>query len=70
MASLKPAMIEVDISCPHMDYGKPYHADAKLTAEITKIVKKNSGKIPVSVKLSPNVHDIKEIASAAERAGA
>ena len=21
MASLKPAMIEVDISCPHMDYG-------------------------------------------------
>ena len=70
MASLKPAMIEVDISCPHMDYGKPYYADAGLTGKITKIVKKNSGKIPVSIKLSPNVYDIKEIAHAAERAGA
>ncbi|MCH8329654.1 MAG: dihydroorotate dehydrogenase [Nanoarchaeota archaeon] len=70
MASLKPAMIEVNISCPNLDYGKPYHADTKLTAEITKIVKKNSGKIPVSIKLSPNVHDIKEIAHAAEKAGA
>tara|TARA_Y100000310_G_scaffold281722_1_gene302412 strand:+ start:44565 stop:45473 length:909 start_codon:yes stop_codon:yes gene_type:complete len=70
MASLNPSMIEVDISCPHMDYGKPYYADPELTAKVTKEVKKNSGKIPVSVKLSPNVHDIKEIAHAAERAGA
>ena len=70
MASLKPAMVEVDISCPHMDYGKPYYADAGLTAEVTKTVKKNSGKIPVSIKLSPNVYDIKEIAHAAEKAGA
>jgi len=69
MASLKPAMIEVDISCPHLDYGKPYDADPKLAAEVTKIVKKNSGKIPVSIKLSPNVHDIKEIGHAVERAG-
>ena len=70
MASLKPAMIEVDISCPHMDYGKPYYADPELTAKVTKIVKQNSGKIPVSIKLSPNVYDIKEIAHAAEKAGA
>ncbi len=70
MASLKPAMIEVDISCPHMDYGMPYYADPGLTAKITKSVKANSGKIPVSIKLSPNVHDIKEIAHAAEKAGA
>ena len=70
MASLKSAMIEVDISCPHLDYGRPYDADPRLTAKVTKIVKKNSGKIPVSIKLSPNVHDIKEIAHAAERAGA
>ena len=70
MASLKPAMIEVDISCPHLDYGKPYYADSNLTAEVTKIVKKNSGKVPVSIKLSPNVYDIKEIAHAAEKAGA
>ena len=70
MSSLNPAMIEVDISCPHLDYGKPYYADAELTAKITKIVKRNSGKIPVSIKLSPNVYDIKEIAHAAEKAGA
>jgi dihydroorotate dehydrogenase (NAD+) catalytic subunit len=70
MASLKPAMIEVNISCPNLDYGKPYHSDSELTAKVTREVKKNSGKIPVSVKLSPNVHDIKEIAHAAERAGA
>ena len=70
MSSLKPAMIEVDISCPHLDYGKPYYADAELIAKVTKIVKKNAGKIPVSIKLSPNVYDIKEIAHAAEKAGA
>ena len=70
MASLNPAMIEVDISCPHMDYGKPYYADPGLAAKVTSEVKKNSGKIPVSIKLSPNVHDIKEIAHAAEKAGA
>ena len=70
ISSLKPAMIEVDISCPHMDYGKPYYADPELTAKVTKAVKKNSGKIPVSIKLSPNVYDIKEIAHAAEKSGA
>ena len=70
MAFLKPAMIEIDISCPHMDYGKPYYADPELTAKVTREVKKNAGKIPVSAKLSPNVHDIKEIAHAAEKAGA
>ena len=60
MARLKPAMIEIDISCPHMEYGKPYHADPELTAKVTKEVKKNTGKIPVTAKLSPNVHDIKK----------
>ncbi len=70
MATLKPAMIEVDISCPHMDYGKPYYADPELTKKVTQTVKKNSGKIPISIKLSPNVYDIKEIAHTAEKAGA
>jgi len=70
MASLKPALIEIDISCPHMDYGKPYYADPELTGKVVREVKKNSGKIPVSAKLSPNVYDIKEIAHAAEKAGA
>ena len=45
MVSLKPAMIEVDISCPHVDYGKPICSDKELTMEITRAVKKNT-KIP------------------------
>jgi len=53
-----------------MDYGKPYYADPELTAKVTSAVKENSGKIPVSIKLSPNVYDIKEIAHSAEKAGA
>ena len=69
MSKLKPAMIESDISCPHVDYGKPICSDKDLTAEITRAVKKNT-KLPVSIKLSPNVSDIREIAHAAERAGA
>ena len=70
MSALKPAMIEINISCPHMDYSKPYYADPELAYKVTKIVKQNAGKIPISTKLSPNVYDIKEIAHAAERAGA
>ena len=70
MAKLKPAMIEVDISCPHIDYGRLICQDANLSAEITKVVKQNAGKIPVSIKLSPNTNDIVEIAKAVEKAGA
>ncbi|MBI2661699.1 dihydroorotate dehydrogenase [Candidatus Woesearchaeota archaeon] len=70
MAALKPAMIEVNVSCPHQDYGKPYYADTELIAKVTREVKQNSGKLPVSIKLSPNVYDLREIAHAAERAGA
>jgi len=70
MASLKPAMIEVDVSCPHIDYGNPIYSDPVLISKVTKEVKKNSGKIPVSIKLSPNVTDIKSLAKAAEKAGA
>ena len=70
MAKLKPAMIEVDISCPHMEYAKPFYADIESIKKITRIVKKNSKKIPISVKLSPNVYNIKQLAQAAEKAGA
>lgn len=69
MSKLNPALIEVDISCPHVDYGKPICSDKSIAAEITKAVKKNT-KIPISIKLSPNVDDIKEIAHAVEKAGA
>jgi dihydroorotate dehydrogenase (NAD+) catalytic subunit len=70
MAMLKPGMIEVNISCPNLDYGKPYYADTELISKVTKVVKANSGKIPVSIKLSPNVFNIKDMAKAAEISGA
>jgi dihydroorotate dehydrogenase (NAD+) catalytic subunit len=70
MASLKPAIIEVNISCPNIHYGEVYDNDPKLATEITKVCKKNAGKIPISIKLSPNVYDIKVMAKAVEDAGA
>lgn len=69
VAALKPAAIEIDISCPHV-HGVHFANDKDAAAEVTRVVKKNSGKIPVSMKLSPNVSDIAEIARAVEDAGA
>ena len=70
MAALKPAMIELDISCPNIDYHKPFYADIEAVREICMISKRNSGKIPISAKLSPNVHNFRELAIAAEKGGA
>jgi dihydroorotate dehydrogenase (NAD+) catalytic subunit len=70
MASLKPAMIELDISCPHMNYDKPFYADVSAVREICAISKKNAGKIPISAKLGPNVYNFKELCKAAEEGGA
>lgn len=69
MASLKPAMIEANISCPNIDYHEPYYSSIEAVEKITKCVKANSGRIPVTIKLSPNVYNIAELAAAAEKAG-
>lgn len=70
MAALRPAMIELDISCPHMNYEKPFYADASAIEKICAQAKKNAGKIPISAKLGPNVYNLKELAKAAETGGA
>ena len=70
MAQLKPAMIELDISCPNIDYHKPFYADVDSVREVTAISKKYAGKIPVSAKLSPNVFNFRELAKAAQDGGA
>ncbi len=62
-------MIELNPSCPNVTHEKPYASDPKLLKELITTVKKQV-KIPVIVKLSPNVENIKEIAKAAEQAGA
>jgi dihydroorotate dehydrogenase (NAD+) catalytic subunit len=63
--------IELNVSCPHAmgGCGAAIGQDPNLTADIVRAVKKNV-KIPVLVKLTPNVTDIVEIATMAEDAGA
>lgn len=63
-------MIEVNISCPNVKAGGlAYGTRPELAAEVTAEAKKHA-RVPVMVKLSPNVTDITEIARAAADAGA
>lgn len=63
-------MFELNISCPNVKVGgMAFGTDPKMTEEITKRVKEVS-KVPLIVKLSPNVTDITEIAKGAEAGGA
>lgn len=63
-------LFELNISCPNIKAGgMAMGTCAKTAEEVTRAVKKHA-KIPVIVKLSPNVTDITEIAKAAEAGGA
>ena len=62
--------VELNMSCPHAKgYGLEIGSDFKLVKEITSNVKKST-KIPVFVKLSPNLPSVAEIAKAAEEGNA
>lgn len=62
--------IEVNISCPNVKSGGvAFGTDAVAAAEVTRAVKEVS-RLPVIIKLSPNVTDITAIARAVEHAGA
>ena len=68
-----PDLLEINISCPnvHDEFGTPFAADAAAAADVTAAVKDSvAGRVPVLVKLSPNVDDIAAIARAVEAAGA
>lgn len=69
---LKPDVIEVNISCPNVkkEFGNLFLGSCGLAEEMTKAVKKYSQEIPVSVKLSPNVSNIADVAKACEQSGA
>ena len=61
---------EVNVSCPNVHGGGlAFGTDPKNVANVTKAVKKVTGK-PVIIKLSPNVTEITEIAKACEAEGA
>ena len=63
-------LIEVNISCPNVKAGGlAYGTRPELAAEVTAMSKKHA-RVPVMVKLSPNVTDITEIARATADAGA
>ncbi len=71
MSTLKPQMIEVNLSCPNTanDFGEAFALNADTAAEVIRIVK-NSTNVPIIAKLAPNVPSIKRIAKAVEEAGA
>jgi dihydroorotate dehydrogenase (NAD+) catalytic subunit len=62
--------IELNISCPNISAGgMEFGVAPRLAGEVTSAVK-SATTLPLMVKLSPNVTDIKEIALAVEEAGA
>ncbi|MGY0432751.1 dihydroorotate dehydrogenase [Bacillus rugosus] len=62
--------LELNISCPNVKTGGiAFGTNPEMAADLTKAVKEVSD-VPVYVKLSPNVANITEIASAIEEAGA
>lgn len=64
------AALEANISCPNVRHGGMlFSSDARLTAEVVGKIRRAT-RLPLWVKLSPNVTDVTEIARAAEVAGA
>ena len=61
---------ELNVSCPHAHgYGAEIGTDPVLVEDITRAVK-NAVDVPVWVKLTPNVTNIKSIGLAAQKGGA
>jgi len=71
ISEASPDLIEVNISCPNIDarFEQMFASSPYVAAQVTRRVKDNT-KIPVIVKLSPNVEDIAKVAREVEVAGA
>ncbi|MBI2886649.1 MAG: dihydroorotate dehydrogenase [Chloroflexi bacterium] len=64
------AGVEVNISCPNVDQGgMVFGCDPGMAAQVTRCVRQETS-LPVIVKLTPNVGDIRAVAQAVEEAGA
>ena len=72
IAAGNPDLIEVNVSCPNVqsEFGAPFGASFEDTAAITRIVKKNAGKIPVAMKLTVHCPSIGKMAKVCEDNGA
>ena len=65
------AALELNISCPNVKRGGfHFNKDPRDTYNVTAQTRKASKRLPLWVKLSPNVTDIREFARACEEAGA
>ncbi len=65
------AALELNISCPNVKKGGfHFNKDPRDAARVTAETKKASPRLPLWVKLSPNVTDIRDFARACEDAGA
>ncbi len=63
------AALEINISCPNVKHGgAAFGTDPKLAAAVVKLVR-NSTRLPLITKLSPNVGNIAEFARVAEGSG-
>ncbi len=65
----KPAIIELNISCPNKDDGMVFAKSPGLTKDLVKAVKSTTD-IPIMPKLTPNCDNISQVAIACEAAGA
>ena len=63
-------ILEVNISCPNVEHGgSAFGADPAMSEQITRAVR-DVTKLPIFMKLTPNVTDVAEIAKACEAGGA
>ena len=63
------ASIELNLSCPNVGSGLPFSANAEALKEVVEGARKRT-KLPLYVKLSPNVTDVRVTALAAQECGA
>jgi dihydroorotate dehydrogenase (NAD+) catalytic subunit len=73
VAALKPAAIELNLSCPNVQHGpgaRCFAQNAEQTAGVIRAVKNAVAGVPILAKLSAEVADLPAIARAARDAGA
>jgi len=69
IAKFKPAIIELNVSCPNKDDGLAFGVNPEMMKQlITKI--KSEVSIPIMPKMTPNCDDVAEIAYVCQEAGA
>jgi dihydroorotate dehydrogenase (NAD+) catalytic subunit len=72
VATARPDLIEVNISCPNVgdEFGTPFAGSVESAAAVTEAVARSVDSCPIAIKLAPNVPNIARIAAAVVEAGA